>query len=66
MTLFTHRNAEMQLDKEHTALVLVDMQNEFLSENGCYYQMIAERLESDNVHDHSASWPMRYGPPKRP
>ena len=23
MTLFTHRNPEMQLDKEHTALVLV-------------------------------------------
>jgi len=52
MTLFTHRNPEMQLDKEHTALVLVDMQNEFLSENGGYYQMIAERLESENVHDH--------------
>ena len=52
MTLFTHRNPEMQLDKEHTALVLVDMQNEFLSENGGYYQMIAERWDSENVHDH--------------
>lgn len=32
MFTFTHRNPEMQLDKKHTALVLADMQNEFLEE----------------------------------
>ena len=52
MALFTHRNPEMQLDDAHTALVLVDMQNEFLSEDGGYYQMIADRLKSEGVHDH--------------
>jgi nicotinamidase-related amidase len=52
MTLFTHRNPEMQLEMERTGLVLVDMQNEFLSEIGGYYQMIADRLESEHVHDH--------------
>ena len=30
MFTFTHRNPEMQIDKPHTALVLADMQNEFL------------------------------------
>jgi len=52
MTLFTHRNPEMQLDADHTALVLVDMQNEFLDDSGGYYPMIADRLRSENVHDH--------------
>ncbi len=52
MTLFTHRNPEMQLDKDRTGLVLVDMQNEFLSEIGGYYPMIADRLKRENVHDH--------------
>ena len=32
MYTFTHRNPEMQIDKPHTALVLADMQNEFLEE----------------------------------
>jgi biuret amidohydrolase len=52
MTLFTHQNPEMQLDTHHTALVVVDMQNEFLDEIGGYYAMIAERLASENVIDH--------------
>lgn len=52
MFTFTHRNAEMQLDKEHTALVLADIQNEFLTEGGVYYPMVAERLQSNSVHDH--------------
>jgi len=30
MFTFTHNNPEMQIDKPHTALVLADMQNEFL------------------------------------
>jgi biuret amidohydrolase len=30
MFTFTHRNPEMKLDKNHTALVLTDIQNEFL------------------------------------
>jgi nicotinamidase-related amidase len=51
MFLFTHRNPEVQLDKEHTALVLADMQNEFLEEkkSGTYYQMIADALKKRNV-----------------
>jgi nicotinamidase-related amidase len=49
---FTHRNPEMQLDKKHTALVLADIQNEFLAETGSYYSMIEEALKAHNVHDH--------------
>jgi nicotinamidase-related amidase len=51
MFLFTHRNPEMQLDKTHTALVLADMQNEFLEEkkSGTYYEMIADALKKRNV-----------------
>jgi nicotinamidase-related amidase len=41
----------MQLDKEHTALVLADMQNEFLSAGGRYYPMVADCLESVGVQD---------------
>lgn len=52
MTLFTHRNPEMQLDKKHTALVLADIQNEFLSEKGSYYPLIADSLKAHNVADH--------------
>jgi nicotinamidase-related amidase len=47
---FTHRNPEMQIDREHTALVLADMQNEFLEENtGTYYELIADGLKQRNV-----------------
>ena len=51
MFTFTHRNPEMQLDKPHTALVLADMQNEFLEEkkSGTYYEMIADALKKRNV-----------------
>ncbi|KAH8799124.1 Isochorismatase-like protein [Xylogone sp. PMI_703] len=42
----------MQLDKKHTALVLVDIQNEFLTESGSYYPMIADKLKELNVFDH--------------
>ncbi len=34
MTIFTHRAPEIQLEKERTALVLVDIQNDFLTEGG--------------------------------
>ncbi len=49
--LFDHRNPEMQLDLPRTALVLADMQNEFLEEkaHGTYYEMIAEGLKERNV-----------------
>lgn len=50
--MFTHRNPEMQLDKQHTALVLADMQNEFLTEGGIYYPMIKDSLSEHNVPDH--------------
>ena len=52
MFLFTHRNPEMQLDRDHTALLLADMQNEFLSESGTYYPLIEESLRAHKVHDH--------------
>lgn len=52
MQIFTHRNPEMQLDKHHTALVLADIQNEFLSDKGSYYPLIEESLKEHKVHDH--------------
>ena len=58
MYVFTHRNPEMQLDKQHTALVLADLQNEFLEEKtGTYYELIAST---------TVSWPTPSGPPKKP
>ena len=42
----------MLLDKKHTALVLADIQNEFITETGTYYPMIADRLKELNVLDH--------------
>jgi hypothetical protein len=32
MYVFAHKNPEMQLDKKQTALVVADIQNEFLTE----------------------------------
>ena len=47
---FTHRNPPMQLDKAHTALVVTDLQNEFLEPaTGTYYEMIEETLKAHNV-----------------
>ena len=49
--LFTHRNPEMELNKKHTALVVADMQNEFLQEKaeGTYYALIAESLKKNHT-----------------
>jgi nicotinamidase-related amidase len=53
MFTFTHRNPEMQLDKKHTALVLADIQNEFLDEKiGQYYPLIEDALKKHNVIGH--------------
>lgn len=50
MYVFTHRNPEMQLDRQHAALVLADLQNEFLEEKtGTYYELIADALKERNV-----------------
>jgi nicotinamidase-related amidase len=50
MFTFTYRNPEMQIDKPRTALVLADMQNEFLEEKtGTYYELIADALKKRNV-----------------
>ena len=50
MVTFTHRNPEMQLQKPRTALVLADMQNEFLeAKTGTYYELIADGLRERNV-----------------
>ncbi|MGY6126916.1 isochorismatase family cysteine hydrolase [Paraburkholderia caledonica] len=50
MTLFTHRAPEVILDKERTALVLVDIQNDFLTEGGKYYVLIEELMKRNNVN----------------
>ena len=52
MFTFTHRNPGMRLDKQHTALVLADIQNEFLDPRGKYYPMIEESLKANQVIDH--------------
>jgi nicotinamidase-related amidase len=51
MFTFTLRNPEMRLDKKRTALVLADVQNEFLEEKpeGTYYALIADALKKRNV-----------------
>jgi len=50
MFTFTHRHPPMQLDKPRTALVLADMQIEFLEENtGTYYELIADALSKRDV-----------------
>src|ERR1700743_3272008 len=47
---FTHRNPDMQIDKARTALVVTDLQNEFLQPaTGTYYEMIEETLRARNV-----------------
>jgi nicotinamidase-related amidase len=51
MFTFTHRNPEMQLDKKRTALVLADIQNDFLTAGGVYYPMIEDSLKEHAVHD---------------
>jgi nicotinamidase-related amidase len=52
MYLFTHKNPEIQLDREHTALVVTDIQNEFLTEGGSYYPLIEESLKEHKVFEH--------------
>jgi len=49
--IFNHRNPEMQIDKQQTALMLADMQNEFLEEKpeGTYYALIEDGLKKRNV-----------------
>ena len=51
MVRFTHRNPEMQLDKSRTALVLADIQNEFLqpAEQPRYHALIEDALKRRNV-----------------
>lgn len=51
MTTFTHRNPEMELQKDRTALVLVDIQNDFLTDGGKYNVLIAELMKKNNVND---------------
>jgi nicotinamidase-related amidase len=50
MTLFTHRTPEMHLEKDRTALVLVDIQNDFLTDGGKYFVMIEELMKKNNVN----------------
>lgn len=50
MAIFTHRTTEIQLEKGRTALVLVDIQNDFLSEGGKYYALIENIMKQNNVN----------------
>ncbi|ROM70836.1 hypothetical protein BK653_02840 [Pseudomonas brassicacearum] len=50
MVTFTHQIQEVKLDKERTALVLVDIQNDFLTDGGKYFVMIEELLKRNNVN----------------
>jgi len=49
--LFEHK-VNMELDAERTALVLVDIQNDFLTEGGKYYVMIEELMKQNDVNAH--------------
>jgi nicotinamidase-related amidase len=51
MVTFTHNNPEMELEKGRTALVLVDIQNDFLTDGGKYNVLIAELMKKNNVND---------------
>ena len=47
--LFEHK-VEMEIDGDRTALVLVDIQNDFLTDGGKYYVMIQELMKKNNVN----------------
>lgn len=47
--LFEH-TVDMVIDGERTALVLVDIQNDFLTEGGKYYVLIEELVKRNNVN----------------
>src|SRR3569833_3177695 len=47
--LFEHK-VNTQIDKDRTALVLVDIQNDFLTEGGKYYVMIEELMKRNDVN----------------
>lgn len=47
--LFTH-SVTMDLDRNRTALVLTDMQNDFLTDGGKYYVMIEELMKRNDVN----------------
>jgi biuret amidohydrolase len=49
--LFEHK-VDMQIDKDRTALVLVDIQNDFLTDGGKYYVMIEELMKRNDVNAH--------------
>jgi nicotinamidase-related amidase len=48
--LFEHK-VSMQIDKGRTALVLVDIQNDFLTDGGKYHAMIAELMRKNRVNE---------------
>ena len=48
--LFEH-TVDIEIDRERTALVLADIQNDFLTEGGKYYVLIEELLKRNNVND---------------
>lgn len=47
--LFEHK-VDMEISGDRTALVLVDIQNDFLTDGGKYYIMIEELMKKNNVN----------------
>ncbi len=47
--LFEHK-VDMEINKDRTALVLVDIQNDFLTEGGSITVMIEELMKRNNVN----------------
>ena len=48
--LFEHK-VETEIDKDRTALVLVDIQNDFLTDGGKYHVMIEDLMKKNRVND---------------
>src|SRR5262249_40883163 len=49
--MFTHKAQGMVVDTTRTALVLTDMQNDFLSPHGAAYGLIADSLAANHTAD---------------
>ncbi len=47
--LFEHK-VHMEISGDHTACLLVDIQNDFLTDGGKYYVMIEELMKRNNVN----------------
>ena len=69
--MFAHKAPGMVVDTTRTALVLTDMQNDFLSPHGAAYGLLAESLAANHTADNleklltaanSATFPSSFPP----